>query len=447
MHWFKHHADARNDEKLAALEDRAGLEGYGFYFKMLEIVAEIMGASDTHERTYSLTRWGRQTNITSKKYLFLLQCCSDVGLMSFCRDGDNITVKIPKLLKIKDEYSKKSGQHPDKLRIPNKELELDLEKELELESPLPPFPVDNSEAEPVGSLAPGEGGVEKIGQVCEPDAFFLAPESADKAWAGGLIFSNSNQFHEPPPPPPRRYWEPEKPSDESALGKAALPPITDYASAIALVDGETHRVTLRPYSDKIVPRETVDDKPTPTDVSSSMSIQNRTASQQVIEHLNAVCKWSHDPGDRVLQAAIAPRIAKLVKSGKSEESAIALCCEVGNWWRWRIEQGSGDYLTFANVFGKLFTETVGKFVDAKFVPPAPKKRDWGQQQRQVVQKTWPCNKKDTDHTSREEKASCYSCHPENKPRVLTEEDRDKSAANAARVFADARKLLKSKSAT
>jgi hypothetical protein len=56
MKWFKHISSARNDERLSSLVDKTGLEGYGFYFIMLEIVAEIMDSSDRHEVTYSLTR-------------------------------------------------------------------------------------------------------------------------------------------------------------------------------------------------------------------------------------------------------------------------------------------------------------------------------------------------------------------------------------------------------
>lgn len=106
MKWFKHLSTARNDEKIAALEDKAGLEGYGFYFKMLEIVSETIDYSNKCEVTYSISRWGRQTNISTKKFLFLVQCCSDVGLMFSQRCGDNMIVKIPKLLNHRDNHTK-----------------------------------------------------------------------------------------------------------------------------------------------------------------------------------------------------------------------------------------------------------------------------------------------------------------------------------------------------
>ena len=117
MKWFKHQSTARNDEKIARLEDRCGLEGYGFYFKMLELVAEAIDQSDKCEVTYSMSRWGRQTNVTTKKWLFLAQCCADVGLMivqrsaddgvtNGCRGADDITIKIPNLLKYRDNHTK-----------------------------------------------------------------------------------------------------------------------------------------------------------------------------------------------------------------------------------------------------------------------------------------------------------------------------------------------------
>lgn len=123
MKWFKHQSAARNDEKIARLEDKCGLEGYGFYFKMLEIVAEVIDSTDRCEVTYSMSRWGRQTNVTTKKWLFLSSCCADVGLMIVQRCNDDITVNIPNLLKYRDNHTKN-------LQVTSKqEKEKEIEKE------------------------------------------------------------------------------------------------------------------------------------------------------------------------------------------------------------------------------------------------------------------------------------------------------------------------------
>lgn len=127
MKWFKHQSTARNDERLARLEDKAGLEGYGFYFKMLEIVAEIIDSTDRCEVTYSMSRWARQVNVTTKKFLFLSQCCADVGLILVRRTGDDIAVNIPNLLKYRDNHTKN-------LQATSKqEVEVDKEEEREVE--------------------------------------------------------------------------------------------------------------------------------------------------------------------------------------------------------------------------------------------------------------------------------------------------------------------------
>ena len=127
MKWFKHQSNARDDERVARLEDRAGLEGYGFYFKMLEIVSQMIDESDRCDVTFSLSRWGRQANITSKKFLFLVQCCSDVGLMSVQRCSTDVTIKIPNLLKYRDNHTKN-------LQATSKQEEdIDIDKEVDKE--------------------------------------------------------------------------------------------------------------------------------------------------------------------------------------------------------------------------------------------------------------------------------------------------------------------------
>ena len=133
MKWFKHMTDSYMEEAMADLEDKAGLEGYGFYYKMAEIISANMDASDKCGLEFTPSRWARQVNVTTKKWLFLVRCCSDVGLTSVYRNGDKWGVKIPKLLKCKDEYTKKSGQAPDKLRSKEVEVEVEEDKEKEKE--------------------------------------------------------------------------------------------------------------------------------------------------------------------------------------------------------------------------------------------------------------------------------------------------------------------------
>jgi hypothetical protein len=132
MRWFKHYSSARGDERLSSLEDKTGLEGYGFYFKVLEVVAEVMNETDNCSVTYSITRWGRQLNITTKKFLYLSQCCSELGLMNVCRASDSITIETPNLLKYRDNHTKNLQA------TCKQEKEIEKEVDKEEEKPKPP---------------------------------------------------------------------------------------------------------------------------------------------------------------------------------------------------------------------------------------------------------------------------------------------------------------------
>lgn len=142
MKWFKHYSSARGDERLSSLEDKSGLEGYGFYFKVLEVIAEVMNESDNCSVTYSMTRWGRQLNITTKKFLTLAQRCSDVGLITLQQSGDNFTIAAPNLLKYRDNHTKnlQATCKQDASNLPlekEKEKEEDKEPSRELEKQKP----------------------------------------------------------------------------------------------------------------------------------------------------------------------------------------------------------------------------------------------------------------------------------------------------------------------
>lgn len=138
MKWFKHYANAADDEKIAALEERAGLEGYGFYFRLLEKICKQVDEKNISELCYSSSRWARELNITTKKFLFLSQCCADVGLITIgrCDDVDATTprrapddylIAAPNLLKYRDNHSKN-------LQAKNKNKEEDIDKEEDKET-------------------------------------------------------------------------------------------------------------------------------------------------------------------------------------------------------------------------------------------------------------------------------------------------------------------------
>ena len=95
MKWFKHQSNARNDERVAHLEQLAGLEGYGFYMKLLEVVAESMDDSEKHSVTYPLITWSRTMCIHHHTFKKLISKCEIAGLITIKYHDSNMVGNSP----------------------------------------------------------------------------------------------------------------------------------------------------------------------------------------------------------------------------------------------------------------------------------------------------------------------------------------------------------------
>ena len=151
MRWMKHLTRSHLDEKMSVLLNDCGLEGYGFFWLLCEIVAESIGKdSNNCSLTHPLPHWSRllySHHHRVSKYLGKLQV---IGLCRTSSDGGKLTVTIPNLLKYRDEYSSRigssSGQNPErlptKIEKQNRDRETDTDK-----TPLPYPPPEPPAAE------------------------------------------------------------------------------------------------------------------------------------------------------------------------------------------------------------------------------------------------------------------------------------------------------------
>jgi len=102
------------DEKISAYLEDTGLQGYGFYWRLLEIVAETMPPGDeTCTVTYSLSTWSRLLYCHHHQVGKYLGKLRGNGLVTMTKRGSDIRVTIPNLAKYRDEYSQKSRHAPD----------------------------------------------------------------------------------------------------------------------------------------------------------------------------------------------------------------------------------------------------------------------------------------------------------------------------------------------
>ena len=139
MKWFKHMTGSHTDEKLAGYLSDTGLEGYGFWWLLMEVVA-AQCVDDKCSVTYSLPHWSRLLYSHHHRVSKYLGKLGVTGIVTVEYIEGNIRVTIPNLLKYRDEYSQKSGQNREKVGS-KKEKEKEKE-EADKEKPLKPLSPD-----------------------------------------------------------------------------------------------------------------------------------------------------------------------------------------------------------------------------------------------------------------------------------------------------------------
>ena len=110
VRWFKHMTDADDNEKLSRLQDEFGLEGYGFWWRVVEIIAKRVNEENQTDLCYSAKSWARRIGVSTRKFKKLLSFCAGIGLVSASHEKDMITVNMPNILKYRDEYTAKKGR-------------------------------------------------------------------------------------------------------------------------------------------------------------------------------------------------------------------------------------------------------------------------------------------------------------------------------------------------
>lgn len=97
--------DSWDDEKLAEIRAEYGLEIYGFWWRILEIIAKQMDKTDKTECQYSTKVWASFVGISAKKMKSYAKTLSEKKLINLKNNENNITISIPNLLKFRDEFT------------------------------------------------------------------------------------------------------------------------------------------------------------------------------------------------------------------------------------------------------------------------------------------------------------------------------------------------------
>lgn len=116
MRWFKHIATTHQAEEGAAIIDTMGAEGYGVWWIVLEVIASQMDTTDKCSANYSAKKWGSFCGFSAKKFQKVAEKLAEFSSISVKETGEFLEIECSNLLKYRDEYSKKSGQTPEKVR-------------------------------------------------------------------------------------------------------------------------------------------------------------------------------------------------------------------------------------------------------------------------------------------------------------------------------------------
>ncbi|ADE57075.1 hypothetical protein [Aminobacterium colombiense] len=111
MKWIKHNVTAtRNSKELSIFLSETGLEGYGFYWRVLEIIAEQIDADNISDTvTFPLKTWCKLIGNRPQTIRKLAVISGVLGVfeVGFEKEYDIEMLKIgcPHILKIADEYT------------------------------------------------------------------------------------------------------------------------------------------------------------------------------------------------------------------------------------------------------------------------------------------------------------------------------------------------------
>lgn len=106
MKWFKHMSDAHRDPKLLSLIDEFGMEGYGMWWMICEVVADQYKATGDPELETSAKGWRNLTGIYPKKFEKVVRFLEKGRLLFVTFSEKGIKVQIPKMRELKDNHTR-----------------------------------------------------------------------------------------------------------------------------------------------------------------------------------------------------------------------------------------------------------------------------------------------------------------------------------------------------
>lgn len=118
MRWMKHATNASQDEKLALLVSAGGLEAYGFYWRIMEILASHIEDISDISVAFPVKTWSSLLGVSTRKFKSLLEVCSKFGVfdqyLTNISENPVIRIACSSLLCMADEYTARKASHKNR---------------------------------------------------------------------------------------------------------------------------------------------------------------------------------------------------------------------------------------------------------------------------------------------------------------------------------------------
>lgn len=112
MRWMKHLTAAHTDQDMQDLMAHFGAEGYGAYWIILELIGSQMDATD-NDPSYRLTfkKWAETCSVSSQKFKKIVKFLEEREKVFLEITDIFLNVRCPKLVKYRDEYTRKKSEN------------------------------------------------------------------------------------------------------------------------------------------------------------------------------------------------------------------------------------------------------------------------------------------------------------------------------------------------
>ena len=132
MKWFKHETDSMDSEKMKMIIYEFGFEGYGWFWRIMEIIAKQMDETGRCHYDQPVSEWCGNLKVKQRKLRKFLELTTLQSITKVVYCGDKLRIEIPNLLKKRDNYTKHL-QVADNKNVKKFPLEVDVEVDVEVD--------------------------------------------------------------------------------------------------------------------------------------------------------------------------------------------------------------------------------------------------------------------------------------------------------------------------